>query len=283
MIKIIKTGKSIAKVIIDGKEETKLKVRTNKNHYWNIFELYDGIERLLHSFKDFKNPPIWVIQNWICRDPNDWRKKIEVHFKTLGSKGLKLGIDFSTRRSRIDKIEELIQFDCRFDSCGNCKIYTNPRMTGKNCCGGCSHFKGHFNEWCDPDSVDFLIRNYNFNTGYWREGFGCVIPRKWRSDICLKYNCGLIEDANIPGLARESLQKLLTLPFLPITLNDAINKTEIYINGKEIKHKDIGKIYRISTFYEDKNIALIFEKETSIPLPIILPKEKFNEYLLLRS
>ena len=90
-----------------------------------------------------------------------------------------------------------IKFDCDFDCGGFCKKtrrmhkeYGAPKEE-KNCCAGCETSGGffHHNNVVTQDQKDFLIANFNGETGFWRKKKGCIVPRKWRSKICTSYTC----------------------------------------------------------------------------------------------
>ncbi|NIU84559.1 MAG: hypothetical protein GWN31_12000 [Candidatus Thorarchaeota archaeon] len=58
------------------------------------------------------------------------------------------------------------------------------------CCGGCAGSVGHADTF--PKDVRYLeemASYFNTETGYWRKGKGCILPRKYRSRTCLSYHC----------------------------------------------------------------------------------------------
>lgn len=109
---------------------------------------------------------------------------------------------------KLAALTKYIDYDCRFTSLG-CKQYRFKSKKEKDkrneaykknnggrpipslmcCCGGCRHSIGHARSF-NIDSIAKVARYYNDKTGFWREGKGCILPRKYRSYTCLNHSCG---------------------------------------------------------------------------------------------
>lgn len=59
---------------------------------------------------------------------------------------------------------------------------------GKGCCNLCKENFGCL-EAVPPYAINKIEELFNLETGFWREGKGCVLPRKWRSAKCLGHIC----------------------------------------------------------------------------------------------
>lgn len=58
------------------------------------------------------------------------------------------------------------------------------------CCSGCYSRVGYLNVLPKNDQLRTRIAQYfNDRTGFWRPNVGCVLPRKYRSFVCLAHAC----------------------------------------------------------------------------------------------
>jgi hypothetical protein len=58
------------------------------------------------------------------------------------------------------------------------------------CCSGCRSCFGFLYQL--PESynvIQFYAEHFNGETGFWRKGTGCILPRSHRSSTCLTHNC----------------------------------------------------------------------------------------------
>lgn len=93
-------------------------------------------------------------------------------------------------------LTELIDYKCNFDRNGMCKVYIAKRdmcRTGREtmcCCHSCERTIGYLNtipsEW---GILTQYAELFDEETGFWRKGKGCILPRKLRSNTCLRYHC----------------------------------------------------------------------------------------------
>ena len=116
------------------------------------------------------------------------------------------GMNWSTYE-RLAALTKYIDYGCKFTVLG-CKRYRfkskkekdeatarwktdyngKPHPNSMCCCGGCRYSVGYMNVF-NVDSIAKIARYYNDKTGFWREGKGCVLPRKYRSYTCLNHSC----------------------------------------------------------------------------------------------
>ena len=58
------------------------------------------------------------------------------------------------------------------------------------CCAGCHTTVGHHYTLPKQKNLRRKIAKYfNDRTGFWRPGKGCILPRKYRSSVCIGYVC----------------------------------------------------------------------------------------------
>ena len=96
---------------------------------------------------------------------------------------------------RIANITEHVDFGCRFTKRGKCKNIHNEggparASTATGCCSAwcCAHNNGYLRRI--PKSAEKRILSlWCPDYGFYREGKGCVLPRKWRDEFCLLYEC----------------------------------------------------------------------------------------------
>lgn len=83
-----------------------------------------------------------------------------------------------------------VDFDCRFDSAGACKIQQGIERGGtvQNCCQQCA-VNGGYLMAVKPGTAWAYARAWDAEFGFWRPGQGCILPRERRSFTCLVYNC----------------------------------------------------------------------------------------------
>jgi len=116
------------------------------------------------------------------------------------------GMNWSTYE-RLAALTKYIDYGCKFTVLG-CKQYRYKSKEEKDettarwkkdhdgrphpnlmcCCGGCRYSVGYINVF-NVDSIAKIARYYNDKSGFWREGKGCVLPRKYRSHTCLNHSC----------------------------------------------------------------------------------------------
>lgn len=92
----------------------------------------------------------------------------------------------------IKKATSAIQYDCQFKD-GKCKNSYWNNQSPRCCCLHCAKYQGYLGE----DNINTLPLNsdkeiiplFDEKLGFWREGVGCTLPRKYRSYVCLSYNC----------------------------------------------------------------------------------------------
>lgn len=120
-----------------------------------------------------------------------------------------------------------IDYGCGFDEQGRCKMMRkfDPKTMddrtfglGKMACCVHCNIAGGYLDSIPADAVTTVKKAWSDETGFWREGIGCTLPRKWRSDTCLGYNCGPTEDGASVGGRSSSIP-------LWVKIREALNKT----------------------------------------------------------
>lgn len=98
---------------------------------------------------------------------------------------------------------------------GKCKEQREvpDRSTSRACCSTCASHVG-FIRYLPWYAIRYVRSLFNQKTGFWREGRGCIVPRKWRSWGCLTYTCRHIDSGNPYGHAIKTLIQIhgLTRP-----------------------------------------------------------------------
>jgi len=91
------------------------------------------------------------------------------------------------------RLTKFIDFHCDFDSSGACvdARLKEKTMTPKCCCAGCASSLGYYRGVFPEKEEDFrtIMDLYSPETGFFREGKGCLIPRELRSHTCVSYMC----------------------------------------------------------------------------------------------
>lgn len=99
----------------------------------------------------------------------------------------------SIQRAALNRLSESRKVK---DFCGTC--WTEHKESRPMCCCyHCSRMVGYF----EPSEHDRLIHAlqavpFDQETGFWKAGQGCTLPRALRSDTCIGYFCG-------PGSVRQ--------------------------------------------------------------------------------
>lgn len=85
---------------------------------------------------------------------------------------------------------------CNFDYAGYCKArrlditFGHRDISPMNCCQGCNNTRGYLPRGLAKEDWENTYKPYwDEETGFWREGEGCVLPREIRSDTCVFYYC----------------------------------------------------------------------------------------------
>jgi len=117
------------------------------------------------------------------------------------------------------KISELfgeIDFGCNFEQ-GHCNPRHYPlehiskdQASHPCCCVGCA------NKWVEPGYLRIIPKGktneifsyWNSKTGFWRKDKGCILPRKYRSPICVTYLCAGICNSLRKSQPWKSLTRL---------------------------------------------------------------------------
>lgn len=96
-----------------------------------------------------------------------------------------------------------VKFGCDFDDNGHCYVtrkagfavfggYNKPELKERNCCSSCVSAVGYIDEWkpvYTAEEKETILKLFNAETGFWRQGRGCVLPRRLMSHICVCFSC----------------------------------------------------------------------------------------------
>jgi hypothetical protein len=115
------------------------------------------------------------------------------------------------RMEELKNSTKYVDYDCQFSEEGICKkrksyVEEEPAC----CCRDCAEEQGYFaapRDIITRAQLTFLRKRYSKKNGWWRKKGGCVIPRKWRSSVCLHYTCTSTEKY---GVDRACLDAIFT-------------------------------------------------------------------------
>lgn len=94
----------------------------------------------------------------------------------------KLEEDFVSLKGLI----KYVDFQCDINTkTGGCKVTPESK---KCCCHNCKNNIGYISFMFEKDIL-FYSRFFNYQTGFWREGKGCILPHHRRSIVCLTHHC----------------------------------------------------------------------------------------------
>ena len=83
-------------------------------------------------------------------------------------------------------------------NCGECP---KRSMDTRCCCSGCAYNIGYLAMDKIPKGrVAYYLKHFDGKLGFWREGKGCILPRKYRSYTCVGYACRM-EKEQAEGLS----------------------------------------------------------------------------------
>lgn len=117
----------------------------------------------------------------------DFKKELSERLKRyIESEEIKK-VDWNIRDKRIEKLSS-IDFGCDFKT-GTCKAYRESKGT-QNCCHRCAISKGFLDRF-HPEGVEEYESKFHGLLGFWRPEKGCILSKRFRSSICLSYNCFL--------------------------------------------------------------------------------------------
>lgn len=104
-------------------------------------------------------------------------------------------------RESLNEQTKFLDYGCRFEN-GKCITNLERYQTAECCCTNCVPCRGHLSS-IPPYAVEQIASLFSEETGFWRKEKGCILPRKWRSFICLNYQC------KMPEHEYKKLRKLL--------------------------------------------------------------------------
>ena len=126
--------------------------------------------------------------------------KVSLNIKELESI-LSSSVIVSEKRMRktfsLKKSTAKIDYGCNFDSegCSKYKVCNHPFLSlitkEKGCCSHCADSQGYLHRRILVTKKQLKAYRDLFDPidGYFRKGGGCILPREYRSGICLSSNC----------------------------------------------------------------------------------------------
>lgn len=106
---------------------------------------------------------------------------------------------------KLARMTNKINYGCYFRNDGSCERSRRLKKEGHSqskmrCCHNCADNIGylHFIQ-DDPKVIKRIASSFRRKIGFWREGKGCVLPRKYRSTVCLGYRCNESNESSISG------------------------------------------------------------------------------------
>ena len=127
-----------------------------------------------------------------------------------------------------------IDYRCHFDKAGTC-AQIRERAKGDHgsnkmcCCSGCANSMGYLKFIQNDQKVISKIATlFQPRIGFWKESKGCILPRKYRSAVCLGFRCGAAERSRIEGKGN------LLIMFMDNIRTRLIECKDIYILGKAL-------------------------------------------------
>ncbi len=137
-----------------------------------------------------------------------------------------------------------IDYGCLFDANGLCREERDNIRVFKNytpniacCCSTCYSEFGYIKFIQDSERVIKLISGkFKKDVGFWRKGKGCILPRKYRSGVCLGYRCDISRDnkhhRKIPSILLSFMQIVKEQPSDTKTIS-ILGKALIQLNLKQ--------------------------------------------------
>jgi len=135
---------------------------------------------------------------------------------------------------KLAEMTKKINYMCNFDNNGNCvqsrrhksKGYSTNKMC---CCHGCTYSLGYLSYiQNDPQIIKKIAGHFKEKVGFWREGKGCILPRKYRSAVCLGYRCYDSKADDIYG------KKNILIAFIDSFRTASLSDKDINILGKAL-------------------------------------------------
>jgi len=124
-----------------------------------------------------------------------------------------------------------INYGCYFQPDGTC-VRTRERKSNNEmcCCSACYYSLGYLRYiQNDPKVIKRIASLFKEDVGFWRKNKGCILPRKYRSAVCLGYRC---TESNC---AKHMLgAKGILVAFMDSIRTRGIEKKTIYDIGKSL-------------------------------------------------
>jgi hypothetical protein len=111
------------------------------------------------------------------------------------------------------EITSTINYECDFID-GACRQSRGEKWSDKKnaercCCIGCAYANGYHYFMLESDYNEAKAY-WDDETGFWRKGKGCILPRGLRSETCLGYHCNVLNprDQELHNLVRKQTYRV---------------------------------------------------------------------------
>lgn len=148
-------------------------------------------------------------------------------------------------REKLAELTRYIDYGCTFNGEGICSKSKVPKC----CCTDCFRTVGH--SWLFLSNYKVLSRMAKCFTeeeknGYWRVGKGCILPRKYRSSICLEHRCSPIKNP------------------LDVLILNLLLRSGIHFYNTRVKVFQTLNIYSSNFRHDNKGKNLTFNREIKL-------------------
>ena len=141
-------------------------------------------------------------------------------------------LEGSSAYREIAGITEYIDYGCKitFD---NDRCSHGENINAMCCCRGCDTSIGYRTS-IRQSEIPILAEYFDVKTGYWRKDKGCILPRKYRSEVCLVHKC--VRLGILSTIVLGMLRQLKNTPYTILSPHDFIWKDFIKALKKENKY-----------------------------------------------
>lgn len=135
---------------------------------------------------------------------------------------------------RLANATSRIEYKCYFHNDGTCIQMRRIKKEGNTpnkmcCCHNCASSVGYLNfVQNDPKVISKIAGHFRPKIGFWRKDKGCILPRKYRSAVCLGYRCDSSAISGIYGNGN------ILIAFMNAIRLKALKGQQLYNLGKAL-------------------------------------------------
>jgi len=138
-----------------------------------------------------------------------------------------------------------IDYGCRFgkqikngvqDKQATCSKQREYNTTDEMCCCSSCNTKLGYLKFIqnDPKVIKRIAGLFQPKTGFWRKGKGCILPRKYRSAVCLGYRCESAKRYEINSMGKTNGTERMLVLFMDSIRICQLSDRKIRILGKAL-------------------------------------------------